>query len=82
MSGGYALLWPLVAAGTCVVGMKGAREWIVNIFRVIAPRMGVGQANVLADMVEKHEEVTVWYEEEKQRFYQEAAIIDEKMTTI
>jgi hypothetical protein len=64
MSGGAFLIWPLWFAGIMDIATDEVRVFVVRNLRGISENMGVRQAAVLADLVEKKLSIGVWREED------------------
>ncbi|KAM3076026.1 hypothetical protein ACMFMG_006461 [Clarireedia jacksonii] len=59
-SGGYFLLWPLFLVGNLPGATDAVRAYVVGILRHIQLHTGVQQAGMLAEIVEKKRDITVW----------------------
>jgi hypothetical protein len=64
-SGGYFLLWPLCLVGYMDITTDPIRRWVIKNLEYVAQYMGIRQALVLATVVERHEDIKVWDEEQR-----------------
>jgi hypothetical protein len=54
MTGPYFLLWPLWLAGVMDVAQKESQDFVAKNLRTMAEKMGIRQANVLAQVLESN----------------------------
>ncbi|KAF4627517.1 hypothetical protein G7Y89_g10632 [Cudoniella acicularis] len=59
-SRGYFILWPLYLVCAMDLVTEEIRQWAIARLRSLAAMAGIGQANVLADHLEKRIEFTDW----------------------
>jgi hypothetical protein len=56
----FSVLWPLYVAGRCVISDNDLRYWIGNRLSNISHTFGISQAMMLANILEKKEDIEVW----------------------
>ncbi|KAL3418076.1 hypothetical protein PVAG01_09791 [Phlyctema vagabunda] len=59
-SAGIFLMWPLWFAGIIDVATEEVRDFVIRNLKLIGTKMGVQQANMLADLVKGRQEIEVW----------------------
>jgi hypothetical protein len=64
-SGGYFLLWPLFLVGSMDITTDPIRRWVIKNLEYVGRSMGIQQALVLVNVVERHEDVKVWREQQR-----------------
>ena len=55
-------MWPLFLVGGMSIATKPIRPYVIRMLRHIGREMGIQQSVLLSEMLEKREEVVVWYE--------------------
>jgi hypothetical protein len=56
----YFILWPLYLVGVIGLSTDRVRLWVIQRFRRIANEIGIRQADLMADFLEKKEMVSPW----------------------
>jgi hypothetical protein len=60
-AGGYFLMWPLFLCGVMDLASRSSQRWVSRLLRYIGETMGIQQALVIAKVVERREDIKVWY---------------------
>jgi hypothetical protein len=58
---GFFLMWPLFLCGVIDMASKPIQRWVIQTLQYIGRTMGIQQAFVVAEVVERQEEIKAWY---------------------
>lgn len=75
-SRGYFILWPLYMAGVMDLATQPITTWVIRQLRKIAIEVGIGQANMLADVLEKHQLIALWRTKPTPRLKKDGAFFE------
>ncbi len=63
----YFILWPLYLVAAMNASTEEIRAWCIKRLRIIGDELGIRQAEVLADFLQRKKDVVVWEEREPEQ---------------